>query len=152
MSLTIHKTSAGLATLTIASFWLSTLVCELLLGPGAVVTVKTLIPYGFLVLIPAMAVAGATGFRLAKGRRAGVIGAKRKRMPFIAANGLLILIPAALFLSSRAQAGQFDTGFYVVQGVELIAGAMNLTLLALNISDGRKITAGRRARAKVNPS
>ena len=62
-------------------------------------------------LVPALAAAGGSGFALAKGRRAGVIGTKIKRMPLIAANGLLILIPSALFLASKAREGAFDSGF-----------------------------------------
>ena len=142
----VHKIAGAIATLTIATFWLSTAVAELALGTGAVITVKTLIPYGFLILIPAMAAAGGTGFKLAKGRTAGLIGAKRKRMPIIAANGVLVLIPSALFLAAKAQAGAFDTSFYAVQVLELLAGATNLFLLGLNIRDGRKMTAGRRRR------
>lgn len=142
----VHKIAGAIATLTIATFWLSTAVAELALGTGAVITVKTLIPFGFLILIPAMATAGGTGFKLAKGRTAGLIGAKRKRMPIIAANGVLVLIPSALFLAAKAQAGAFDTSFYAVQGLELLAGATNLFLLGLNIRDGRKMTAGRRRR------
>lgn len=142
----VHKIAGAIATLTIATFWLSTAVAELALDTGAVITVKTLIPYGFLILIPAMATAGGTGFKLAKGRTAGLIGAKRKRMPIIAANGVLVLIPSALFLAAKAQAGAFDTSFYAVQGLELLAGATNLFLLGLNIRDGRKMTAGRRVR------
>ena len=142
----VHKIAGAIATLTIATFWLSTAAAELALGTGAVITVKTLIPYGFLILIPAMATAGGTGFKLAKGRTAGLIGAKRKRMPIIAANGVLVLIPSALFLAAKAQAGAFDTSFYAVQGLELLAGATNLFLLGLNIRDGRKMTAGRRLR------
>jgi len=57
-------------------------------------------------------------------------------MPFIAANGLLILVPAALYLESKASSGTFDTGFYMVQGLELIAGAVNIVLMGLNIRDG----------------
>lgn len=33
-----------------------------------------------------------------------LIGAKIKRMPFIAGNGILILIPSALFLAAKADA------------------------------------------------
>jgi Na+/H+ antiporter NhaA len=88
------------------------------------------------VLIPALAATGGSGLALAKGRRAGLIGAKIKRMPLIAANGLLILIPSALFLASRARAGEFDSGFYAVQALELAAGAANLALLGLNMRDG----------------
>jgi len=147
MVATFHKVSGGLAVLMIATFWLSTVASELVLGNTAIVTVKWLIPYGFLILVPVMATAGATGFRLAKGRNAGLIGAKRKRMPIIAANGLLVLMPSAFFLSAKAQAGSFDTTFYAVQILELLAGAANLTLLGLNIRDGRRMTAGRWRRA-----
>ena len=144
---TVHKTAAGLATATIATFWLSTVVSELFLGHSEIATVKTFILYGFLILIPSMAVAGGTGFRLAKGRRAGIPGTKSKRMPIIAANGILILIPSAFYLAVKAQAGEFDTAFYTVQAVELLAGATNLFLLGLNIRDGRRMTAGKRRRA-----
>ncbi|SMP19983.1 hypothetical protein [Shimia sagamensis] len=146
---TVHKAAAALATVTIATFWISTLISEVFLDHAAITAVKTTIPYGFFILIPAMAVAGATGFKLAKARKGGVLGKKSKRTPIVAANGILILIPAALFLATKAQAGSFDTPFYVVQILELIAGALNLTLLGLNIRDGRKLTAGKRRRAKA---
>ncbi|MBN8631399.1 MAG: hypothetical protein J0L76_11140 [Rhodobacterales bacterium] len=143
----LHKLSGAVAFLTIASFWTSTVVAELLLDRAAIVAVKTSVPWGFLILVPAMALAGATGMRLARGRKAGILGAKRKRMPFIAANGLLVLIPSALFLAAKAGEGAFDTSFQVVQAIELIAGAANILLLGLNIRDGRRMTAGRRAKA-----
>jgi len=76
---------------------------------------------------------------LAKGRRAGLIGAKIKRMPFIAGNGILILIPSALFLAIKAEATEFDGWFYAVQLLELIAGATNITLLGLNMRDGLRV-------------
>ena len=72
--------------------------------------------------------------------------AKKKRMPFIAGNGLLVLLPAAFFLEARASSGTFDTAFYVVQGVELLAGAANLTMMGLNIRDGRRMAHARKAR------
>jgi hypothetical protein len=68
-----------------------------------------------------------------------LIGAKFKRMPFIAANGILILIPSALFLAFKARAAEFDTVFYAVQALELVAGATNITLLGLNMRDGLKM-------------
>ena len=67
-------------------------------------------------------------------------------MKWIAANGLLILVPSAVFLALRTGAGQFDTAFYAVQGLELVAGATNLTLLILNMRDGRAL--GRRRSRK----
>ena len=140
----IHHIAGLTAFLTIATFWFSTAISELFLSEAAVVAVKTAIPWGFLLLVPALAATGGSGIFLSQGRRTGLIGAKLKRMPFIAANGLLILIPAALFLAAKARAGEFDTVFYVVQVIELIAGATNLTLLGLGIRDGLRLTKWRR--------
>lgn len=136
MAKIIHPIAGGLAILTIACFWLSTALSELFASEATIVAVKAAIPWGFLLLIPALAATGGTGFNLAKGRRVGLIGTKARRMPFIAANGILILVPAAFFLAHKAAAGEFDTAFFAVQAVELVAGAVNLTLLGLNMRDG----------------
>lgn len=135
----IHPVAGTLATLTIATFWLSTALSELFAPQAIVTAVKTAIPWGFLLLVPALAATGGSGFALAKGRRAGLIGAKIKRMPLIAANGILVLIPAALFLASKARAAEFDTSFYAVQALELVAGAANIALMGLNMRDGLKM-------------
>jgi hypothetical protein len=135
----VHPVASVLAILTIATFWLSTALSELFASQELVIAVKTAIPWGFLLLVPALAAAGASGFALAKGRRAGLVGAKIKRMPLIAANGLFVLIPSALFLASKARVAEFDTSFYVVQALELAAGAANIMLLGLNMRDGLKM-------------
>src|SRR5690606_30354079 len=140
----IHPLAGMIALLTIATFWLSTAISELFLSEAVVVVVKTAIPWGFLLLVPALAAVGGSGFFLSHGQRQGLVGAKLKRMPFIAANGLLILIPAALFLAAKARAGEFDATFYGVQAVELIAGAVNITLLGMGMRDGMKLTQWRR--------
>jgi hypothetical protein len=140
MARKIHAVAGIIATLTIATFWFSTVVSELFGSSEAVIAVKSAIPWGFLLLIPALAAAGGSGFKLAGGRRVGLSAAKAKRMPLIAANGLFVLIPSALFLASKAKAGAFDTSFYVVQSLELLAGATNLTLLGLNLRDGLRLT------------
>ncbi len=139
MTKIIHPLAGALALATIATFWFSTLFSELFASQAIVVTVKTTIPWGFLILIPALAATGGSGFASAKGRRAGLIGAKVKRMPLIAANGILVLIPAALFLAAKARAAEFDMLFYVVQTLELVAGATNIALLGLNMRDGLKM-------------
>ncbi len=135
----IHPVAGVLAILTIATFWLSTAFSELFASQPVVTLVKTTIPWGFLLLIPALAAAGGGGIVLAKGRRTGLIGTKIKRMPIIAANGILVLIPSALYLASKASSGEFDATFYAVQGLELAAGAANITLLGLNMRDGLKM-------------
>ena len=115
----IHPIAGTIALLTIATFWLSTAATELFGSTAAVVAVKTAIPWGFLLLVPAMAAAGGTGIGMVRGRKlGGVLKQKAQRMPIIAANGILVLIPAALFLAARARSGNFDGWFYAVQVIE----------------------------------
>ncbi len=142
----IHPLAGAIAILTIVIFWLSTAVVELIGSAAAIVAVKTTIPWGFLLLIPALAAAGGSGLALAAGRRGGFIGAKLKRMPFIAANGVLILIPSALYLAFKARAGEIDASFDAVQALELAAGATNIALLGLNMRDGLRMKGWLRAR------
>ncbi len=140
----IHPIAGALALLTILTFWLSTALSELFGSTAAVVAVKTAIPWGFLILIPALAATCASGFALARGRSGALIAHKTRRMPIIAANGLLILIPCTLFLSYQAQAGRFDTAFILVQALELAAGLVNIALLSLNLRDGLRLRPARR--------
>jgi hypothetical protein len=141
-----HLIAGLLAILTIATFFLSTILVELFGSHEAVATVKSLIVLpGLFILVPAIAATGGSGFYLSKSRRGRLVDAKKKRMPFIAANGLLVLIPCAIVLNRWAGAAQFDTTFYVVQAIELLAGAVNLTLMGLNIRDGMKMSGRFRA-------
>lgn len=141
MAQRIHFFSGLLATLTIAIFFSVTLFTELLGSHSTVSTVKGLILMpGLFVLIPAIVVTGASGFFLSKSREGRLVAAKKKRMPFIAATGLLILVPCAIFLNQWAAAGMFDTRFYLVQALELFAGATNLGLMGLNIRDGLRMS------------
>lgn len=136
----IHPLAGGTALLIVLVFWLSTALVELLGDAAATTLVKTAIPWGFIVLIPALALTGLSGMRLAQGRDGPLVRAKQWRMPFVAANGLLILVPAALYLAMKARTGEFDVAFGLVQAVELVAGAVNLVLLGLNMRDGLHLT------------
>lgn len=140
MKRNIHAAAGVLAFLFVAAFWTSTVVSELFLDDGAVTSVKVAITYAFIAFIPCMAITGATGFAMGGKSTSPILVAKRRRMPIIGANGLLVLIPAAIFLSIKAQAGEFDTAFYTVQVLELLAGATNLFLMGLNIRDGRQMS------------
>lgn len=66
-------------------------------------------------------------------------------MPIIAANGILVLVPCAIVLAHWANAGAFDARFYLVQAIELLAGATNLALMGLNIRDGLRMSGRLRA-------
>jgi len=136
----IHLIGAILSTLCIGSFFTSSILSELFGSPEFIATVKHLIVLpGLLILVPAIAITGFTGVVLSKDRKGLLVANKKKRMPFIGANGILILIPAAIFLNQLAASGSFGMKFYIVQGLELVAGASNLFLMGMNIRDGLKM-------------
>jgi len=135
---TLHPIAGGVALSTIATFLGATIVAELAGSTDAIVAVKTLIPWGLLLLVPAIVATGGSGFALARG--SGRAAAKARRMRLIAANGVLVLIPAAFFLASKARAGELDLVFYTVQAVELVAGGLNLVLLGQNARDGLRLS------------
>lgn len=136
----IHAVAGGIGFLMILSFWTSTAISELFASHETIALVKRWILNGMFILIPAMAIVGGSGMAMGRRRKDAPARAKKKRMPIIALNGLSILLPAAWFLAGKAVAGEFDSTFYTVQIVELIAGAANLTMMGLNIHDGLKMT------------
>jgi hypothetical protein len=143
MTKRVHLVAGLLAPLCIATFFLSTILTELFGSHAAVAQLKWLIVTpGLWIMVPLMAAAGGSGMFLARSRKGRLVDAKKKRMPFIAANGLLVLVPCAIVLNRWSAAGAFDTTFYVVQAIELVAGATNLVLMGLNARDGLRM-AGR---------
>jgi len=136
----IHAVAGVIGFLMIFLFWTSTATSEMFASHETIAAVKGLVLKGMFVLIPAMAIVGGSGMAMGRRRKDAPARAKKKRMPLIALNGLLILLPAAWFLSGKASAGEFDATFYAIQAVELIAGAANLTMMGLNIRDGLKMT------------
>ena len=132
----IHGAAGILGFVVILVFRSSTVVSELAATPAAVATVKNGILWRMALLVPVPAITGVSGLSMARGRRGGRIERKRRRVPVIALNGLLVLVPSAFFLTSRANAGVFDTAFQVVQGIELFAGAVDPYLMAENVRDG----------------
>jgi len=140
MKTKLHGLLGCIALLCIATFWTATVVSELWLDESAIATVKNAILSGMWLLIPAMAATGGSGFALGKSRTGRLVDVKALRMKVVAANGLLVLLPSAYFLARWASAGQFDSLFYAVQGLELLAGAVNITLLGLNMRDGLRLT------------
>lgn len=133
----VHKTAAMLALSLIIIFFTSSIIVELLGSQESILTVKTAILYGIGLLISAMAVTGITGAKLAAKRRAlpTPLVRKKKRMPFVACNGLLVLTPLAIYLQHLANLGEFGELFYTLQGIELVAGGVNIYLMVLNIRD-----------------
>ena len=139
-----HVLAGTTAMLIIAGFWTSTLVSELFMDHAAVAAVKLGIVYGLFLLVPCLAATGGSGFVLGKSRTERLLDQKKKRMRIIAANGLFVMIPSALFLNYKAAAGEFDVSFYAVQLAELAVGAVQLTLMGMNFRDGLRLATGYR--------
>jgi len=137
----LHALAAALALMLVCSFLAATLVAELFLDAVAVTAVKKGIVIGVMVLIPAVIATGVSGFLLGRGRAGSMVAAKQRRMPLIALNGLLILLPAALFLKMKAVAGEFDALFYTAQAAEIAFGLAQLYLLLRNARTGRALAA-----------
>lgn len=136
----VHAIAGVVGFLMIATFWTATAVSELIGHEAAITAAKNGILWGMIVLIPAMVIAGGSGMSLGQSRSDQGVLVKKKRMPIIALNGLIVLLPSAVFLASKANAGSFDGVFYAVQALEFIAGATNLTLMGFNIRDGLRLT------------
>jgi hypothetical protein len=143
MSPRLHALAGAAALTIVAVFWTATVWSELSGDGAAIAAVKRSILWGMLGLIPAMAATGASGFVLSRGWHDPLVSRKLTRMKVAGANGILILAPCAFFLAARAGRGEFDTAFYAVQTVELIAGLGQLGLLLLNARDGLRLS-GRR--------
>lgn len=137
----LHLISSTLALICIATFFLSTIFVELIGSGHSIASLKHLIVNpGLWILVPTMIATGASGVLMSRKRQGRLVALKKKRMPFIAANGLLVLMPCAIVLNQWASAGSFDTRFYLVQVIELIAGATNLALMGLNMRDGLRLS------------
>ncbi|MDI2090895.1 hypothetical protein [Commensalibacter oyaizuii] len=132
----IHRIAGITALIILLIFWFSTVTTELSGHLNFIKNVKILIPYGFIFLIPALIIVSGTGSKMAGKINNPAIHHKKKRMPFIALNGLIILIPCALYLRYLAVHEHLDFTFFLIQIVELIAGGVNITLLMLNVLAG----------------
>jgi hypothetical protein len=152
MKKTVHAIAGTLALVIVTTFWIGTLISELLLDIPQVVAVKTAIVWpGLPLMVLAMAATGGSGFALGRGRQGRLLDAKQRRMRILGANGLLVMVPCALFLRAQAIDGQFDTAFYAVQVLELATGALQWTLLAANLRDGLRLSGRLGPRRAVNP-
>ena len=137
----IHLLGSLMALACIVTFMGSTLIGEILLNIHSIALIKKgiVIP-GLFILIPALMATGITGRRLGATRPGRLTEGKKKRMPFIALNGIFILMPCALFLNIRAGAGNLDALFFTVQALEIIAGGTNIVLMAKNFGEGLKLS------------
>ncbi len=148
----IHAVAGIVALTLVATFMMATIVVEIAGDRSAIAAVKTAIVFALFVLVPSVIIAGATGRSMAAGRQAPVFRRKRRRAALIAVVGIVVLVPCAVVLQIMAVDGDFGTAFATIQAVELAGGLVNLTLLSLNVRDGRRLTAPSRRRSATAAS
>ncbi|BBB90952.1 MAG TPA: hypothetical protein PKA28_18460 [Methylomusa anaerophila] len=135
-----HQTTAAIAFLTIVSFLVSTLVSELIGDHNLIAVVKRTIVYGLSILIVCMPLLVVSGRKLAASYPNNpYVGAKAKRMKWIALNAIIFLIPLAVTLNYLAQNNQLNISFYSLQALEIICGSVNILLFGKMYTDGRQI-------------
>ncbi len=137
-----HRAMGVFALLIISSFFFSTIVVEMTGTAEQIATVKRFIVYGLVLLIPAMGMTARSGLSMAKNRVNAHIAKKMHRMRLIGMNGLLVLVPCALILNYFAANHEFGPLFVTIQMFELIAGAVNISLMCLMIRDGLRSSRG----------
>ncbi|WEX07909.1 hypothetical protein [Chelativorans sp. AA-79] len=142
----VHAAAGMFAFALISTFLAASACAETSADPVLIAAVKRAIAWALLLLVPALIATGGSGFAMVGGRPAGLAAVKFRRMRIVAGNGLLVLVPAALYLAWKAGQGAFDTGFVVVQAIEFVAGGTNLLFMGLNIRDGLAMTRRRRMR------
>lgn len=138
----VHGLAGIVAMLTVLCFWSATLLSELFMSHEAVDFVKRSILYGLAILIPSMALAGASGAALGRKRGGRLLELKKKRMKMLAITGFLIMLPSAVFLHLKSAANEFDALFYAIQSLELAGGIVQFMLLAKNFRAGLNLAKG----------
>jgi hypothetical protein len=144
----IHLVASLAALAIVSSFLVSSAAVEAFGDENDIRAAKKWILAMLVALIPIMAAAGLSGRRLAGRSRAAVVRRKLRRMKAIGTTGLLVLVPCAVALERLADRNDFGLAFATVQGVEVLGGTLNLTLLILNFRDGMALRTKRTAAAR----
>jgi uncharacterized membrane protein YuzA (DUF378 family) len=139
-----HIIATAIAVLTIGCFFSFSLIAEITGNHEFIKQVKKGILYCLPILVLTMPMLGITGKKLAGNSKSPIVATKMKRMKFVAFNGI-ILVSLAIYLYFRATNNNIDNTFLSIQIIELLFGAINLTLIGLNIKAGRKLS-GRKKR------
>jgi hypothetical protein len=135
----VHIIATVIALLTIATFFISSLIAELNGNEGFIKEVKKTILFALPIMLIAMPALGVTGNKLSGKSQNPIVLAKRKRMRFVFINGIG-LITLACFLYYRSHYQSIDTTFLVAQVAELVLGLTNLILIGMNIRSGFQLS------------
>ncbi len=132
---TIHAVASLLALLTVFTFFTSTVIIEITSSVEQIAGLKERIFFALPLMLLTMPVVGLSGKKLAGRSKSPIVNRKMKRMKLVAINGMLLIILATLlYVLSRDL--QLGTTFYLLQGLELLLGGVNISLMILSVRDG----------------
>jgi hypothetical protein len=138
----VHIAAGIVSLLSVTGLWSATAVGALSGDMAFLTGIERTVPWGFVVLIPALLAAGVTGQRIAGGWASLVLRHKLRRMRLALLITVLILLPASLALAHLASIGAFAYEFLLEEAVALSFGALTICLLAMNARDGVRLLQG----------
>jgi hypothetical protein len=144
----IHAGASALALFTVVTFFTSTLITEISGNVEQIASLKENIFFALPLMLIAMPMVGLSGKKLAGKSNSPLVQRKLNRMKLIAINGL-ILVTLATLLYIRSRDLQLDNTFYLLQGLELLLGAVNIGLMVMSVRDGMLLS-GRLKKGKKN--
>lgn len=144
LSRLVHVLAGTGAMLVIALLLATSLQVLVGAGPGGHGAHRAWVVEMLFVLVPCLALAGLSGWRLSPPGARGVVARKMWRMRLVALIGLFVLVPLALVLDHLARQGAAGAGVLALELAELAFGSLNLVLLAGNLRDGLRLGAARR--------
>ncbi|MBA4056177.1 MAG: hypothetical protein C0490_15790, partial [Marivirga sp.] len=131
----IHLMATMIATLTILTFLVASVVAEFEGNEDVIKNTKKVILFSLPILVISMSTLGISGNRLAGQSQNVIVIGKKKRMKFIVMNGIfLITLASILYYRSHYQA--IDSIFIGLQIAEFAFGLTNLILIGLNAKGG----------------
>jgi hypothetical protein len=131
---------AGIAALLLAVSFLSvTTYAELSHNATLIYKAKRFVVLAIPFMLLFMPLSALSGKKMAGNSKNSIIKRKNRRLRFIAANGA-ILVTLAIWLYLKAAGRHFDMGFWILQGLELALGLLNIVLLSLMARDGMKLS------------
>lgn len=107
----IHGLAGVIGFAVILTFWVSTVLSELVGSGESIADVKTAIVWGMIILIPSLAIAGATGMAMGWHRPGRLAARKRNACPLSLETAFSFWSPPPFFFNQRPHRVSSTPGF-----------------------------------------
>ena len=120
----------------ILSSLMASLIVEIWNSQAAIADVKELVFQAVLFVLVLLCFTTLLGLSLGKMRQGNIVQAKKKRVAWLFAIAIFVLLPIAYVLNEYTKQGQFNWLYIILQSIEYVFDIIFLILLGLNIRDG----------------